>query len=277
MIGSPVIAWVIAGAACVAAFGFFLRLRQLAVEAGEARIAADKLGGELRASREQLERESGKLRRKSDELAELRKRHDKLKKRKDGHDGGGAKPSSGAASVTEREVEEARQARDRARAEVQTLDGELEAVRDALAAATAAPPPPPPDSISGDEAAKLRAEAAKAGDTVQAARKQADDADKMVVRLKKRLDAQELAYVQMRGELEAKKDRLSTQQEQIERLRALKVSLVDEPAGEAPAEADAPTHAEAEDEALAERQALAEYEASDETPADPAAEEPKDA
>jgi hypothetical protein len=52
-------------------------------------------------------------------------------------------------------------------------------------------------------------------------------ADEQVTRLKKRLETQELAYVALRGELEAKKDRLATQAEQIERLRALKVALGD--------------------------------------------------
>ena len=64
-------------------------------------------------------------------------------------------PDSVSSEVCAWEIEEARQARDRAREEAQALGVELEAVRDALAAATAAPPPPPPDSISGDEADKF--------------------------------------------------------------------------------------------------------------------------
>ncbi len=44
-------------------------------------------------------------------------------------------------------------------------------------------------------------------------------------RLKKKMDTQELLYVSMRSELDIKKDRLRAQQEIIERLQALEVSL----------------------------------------------------
>ena len=50
-----------------------------------------------------------------------------------------------------------------------------------------------------------------------------------MARLKKKLSTQELLYVSIRNELAAKKDRLRTQQEEIERLRALRVSLLDTP------------------------------------------------
>jgi len=59
-------------------------------------------------------------------------------------------------------------------------------------------------------------------------------AKKEISRLRGRLRTQESVYAQLRGELEAKKDRLKTQREELERLRAYKVTLIDvapEPAG----------------------------------------------
>ncbi len=224
--GSTAIAWGAAALFAVAAIALFARLRQLGVEANEARIGADKLEGELRATRDQLEREAGKLRRKSDELADLRKRHDKLRKRKEGGDARGGAPAAG--SVTDRELEEARQARDRAREEASALTAELEAARTAHAAALAdARQQTPEGAVSPDEADKLRSEAAAALESSKAAKEEAESAAKQVARLKKRLEAQETAYVALRGELEAKKDRLATQAEQLERLQSLKVALID--------------------------------------------------
>ena len=47
------------------------------------------------------------------------------------------------------------------------------------------------------------------------------------VRLRKRVDNQERLYASVRAELEVKKDRLRTQEEQIQRLEALKVAVAD--------------------------------------------------
>jgi len=47
------------------------------------------------------------------------------------------------------------------------------------------------------------------------------------LRLRKRADNQEQLYASVRGELEVKKDRLRTQEEQLQRLRALKVAVLE--------------------------------------------------
>ncbi len=230
--GTTAIAWGAAALFAVLAVALIARLRQLTVEVSEAQIGTDKLEGELRATRDQLERESGKLRRKSDELVDVRKRYDKLRKRKDAGDSKSSGPATG--SVTDRDLEEARQARDRAREEAASLQGELAAARAAHADALAAERARTPEgAVSPDEAEKLRSESAAALASAKSAKQAADDAAKQVTRLKKRLESQETAYVALRGELEAKKDRLATQAEQIERLQALKVALVD---SDAPAE-----------------------------------------
>ena len=120
MSGTATLAWGLAALFGVAAAVLFARVRSMNVELGEAVVSGEKLGGELKAARQQLEREAAKGRRKSDELADLRKRHDKLKKRKGGDGGGASQPQAAAVTAGaagERALEEARQERDRAREE----------------------------------------------------------------------------------------------------------------------------------------------------------------
>lgn len=230
--GTTAIAWGLAALFGVVAAGLVARLRQLTVEVGEAHIGAEKLEGELRATREQLERELGKLRRKSDELAELRKRHDKLRKRKEG-EGASTRPAGNSAGATERDLEEARQARDRARQDAAALQNQLDALRAAQAEASErAAEAPTVETLSVEDAERLRADMEDAAEAARAAKAEVAEHEKMVGRLRKRLAAQETAYVSLRGELEAKKDRLTTQNEELERLRALKVTWVDEGAAE---------------------------------------------
>ncbi len=58
--------------------------------------------------------------------------------------------------------------------------------------------------------------------------------------MKRKAAAQEKLYVAIRGELDAKKERLRTQQEELERLRALRLVLADDLADpEAPTASDA--------------------------------------
>ncbi|MBW2496839.1 MAG: hypothetical protein JRF61_06150, partial [Deltaproteobacteria bacterium] len=56
---------------------------------------------------------------------------------------------------------------------------------------------------------------------------QLDEARTNEARLRKRIARQEELYAALRGELEVKKDRLRAQTEQIERLQALKVTVVE--------------------------------------------------
>ena len=231
MIETATLAWVIALGMGAAAAALFARLRSMSVELNEAKISAEKLAGELHASRAQLEREAAKQRRKGDELADLRKRHDKLKKRK-GSDGRNASQSGAAAgnaaddriggTANERAVEEIRQERNRARAESSALSKELDAARASIAAGK-----PVEGTISPDAAQALRDDCKHATDALDGLRNKTMKAEDQVARLKKKLESHEMAYVQLRGELEAKKDRLMTQSEELERLRAFKVALVD--------------------------------------------------
>ena len=225
MSGTATLAWGLAALLGVAAAVLFARVRSMNVELGEAVVSGEKLGGELKAARQQLEREAAKGRRKSDELADLRKRHDKLKKRKGGDGGGASQPQAAAVTAGaagERALEEARQERDRAREESTRLAAELTEARAAVEAAK-----PAPGSVDAAEAARLREAASQAEGKLAELRERAEKAEARVTRLEKKLESQETAYVQLRGELAAKKDRLTTLTEQLERLQALKVALVD--------------------------------------------------
>jgi len=93
-----------------------------------------------------------------------------------------------------------------------------------------------------ERAEKAEAQSASRARELGAARKE-------VGRLQERLRTQNKVYMALRGELEAKKDRLRQQREEIERLQAIKVALVDAeapglPPVEAVAEPPADTPAE---------------------------------
>jgi len=215
--------WILAGAAATAAFFLFARLRATAADLETRAAELERIGAELEAAREQIDRQSATHRRRGEEMAELRRKLDKAKKR------GASEPRSGRAGApshlqeVERELELARQARDAAREEASGLASELSRLR-----AQPAPVPPPPvppeesERITRVEAQRVEAEA-RAGHLAA----ELAAAHKQVQRLRGKHDTQEQLYAALRGELEAKKDRLRRQQEEIERLQALKVAVLD--------------------------------------------------
>ena len=214
--------WILAGAAATAAFFLLARLRATAADLETRAAELERIGAELKVAREQIDRQSATHRRRGEELAELRRKLDKAKKR------GSNEPRSGRAAApshlqeVERELELARQARDAAREEASGLASELSRLR--AQPAPAAPPAPPDDSerIARVEAQRDQAEA-RAGQLAA----EFAAAQKQVQRLRGKHDTQAQLYAALRGELEAKKDRLRRQQEEIERLQALKVAVLD--------------------------------------------------
>jgi hypothetical protein len=62
---------------------------------------------------------------------------------------------------------------------------------------------------------------------VSAAQEKATAAERSLEKLRTKVRTQDQLYLVMRGELEAKKDRLRTQQEELERLQAFKVAVID--------------------------------------------------
>jgi predicted nucleic acid-binding Zn-ribbon protein len=227
------IPWMIVVVAGVAALALFLRARALGVELAEGEIDREKLRGELAASRAQLEKASAKARQRGDELGELRKKLDKQKRR--AAPAKGTAPAAGAARVgeLEQELETARQARDAAREEATGLSAELSRLRAQLAERATPPPaaveaqPAETPLLVNDAITALQRRVDEAEQARGAAQAELVEARKQTERLKGKARTQEVLYASIRSELEAKKDRLRTQQEELERLQALKVAVID--------------------------------------------------
>lgn len=216
------VAWGVAVLAGAAALALYWRVRAVGVELGASRIEAEKLRGELAATRDQLAREAAKQRRRAEEQQELRRKLDKAKRRAaqapDATRGG----SASRLSELEAQLEQARQARDAAREEADGLAAEVGRLR--AAPKPARPPEPVADAAA---VAALRERAATAEADLASVRAQVAAHERSLDRLRGRIRTQEELYVAIRSELAAKKDRLRAQQEEIERLQALKVAFID--------------------------------------------------
>ena len=218
------VALIFAGLGALAALVFGLRAQKANADAARAWAESEKLSVDLKAVREQLGKQSGKLAKHDDEVADLRRRLDKAKRRAStrGSSAGAAGGAGGAGDSLEREsdLEEARQARDSARREAEGLSAEVQRLRAEVASLSSTAPPEEDPRIEelGQAKAKAIADLAASEEALAELRKGK-------ARLKKKLDTQELLYVSMRSELDIKKDRLRAQQEIIERLQALEVSL----------------------------------------------------
>jgi len=218
------VALIFAGLGALAALVFGLRAQKANADAARAWAESEKLSVDLKAVREQLGKQSGKLAKHDDEVADLRRRLDKAKRRAStrGSSAGAAGGAGGAGDSLEREsdLEEARQARDSARREAEGLSAEVQRLRAEVASLSSTAPPEEDPRIEelGQAKAKAIADLAASEEALAELRKGK-------ARLKKKMDTQELLYVSMRSELDIKKDRLRAQQEIIERLQALEVSL----------------------------------------------------
>jgi chromosome segregation ATPase len=187
---------------------------------------------ELEAVRSELAREKKSRGRQVEELASLRKRADKAKKRS----AKSAPAPLGTASRVQDLVvalEDAGRERDQIRAERDGLAGELarlesrieveaRATQAQAQAAASEAAPPDSDSQGSDDAllAETRERLVKLENELQLAHQ-------TQARTRKRMANQDQLYAALRGELEIKKDRLRTQEEQLQRLQALKAAVLD--------------------------------------------------
>lgn len=202
--------------------------RAVGIEADRERIAAER--DEL-ATR--LSRETQTRKKQAEELAAFRQRAAKTKKRAARAEKGTQDLPLGRASRMadlEGELERVERARDQSRAEREQLAdqvAQLEARilvadrRPATPAPPAAPVAPPPAAGVVEESlqkglADAREQIAKLDYVVEAAKE-------TEARMRKRMSNQEQLYASVRSELDVKKDRLRTQEEQIQRLQAMKV------------------------------------------------------
>lgn len=215
----------------IAAFWVVRALR----DAEQRRLA---LASELEASAAEckellrrVEHESQARKKQGEELAELRRRADKAKRRAEK---GPEAPLGTAARI--RDIEQ-----ELARAQAALRSAELERDRESRTASALAleraelakrledaSAPARAIAEAGQvelermraELSTVREENAKQGEALALARQ-------TEARLRKRMDNQEQLYASLRAELDVKKDRIRTQEEQLERLQALKVAVLD--------------------------------------------------
>ena len=224
---AELIPWVIVAALVVVVLIFYLRSRSAESQLVTVRAAKEKTETDLEDARGRLSKSQDKSRQASEDIQQLRKKLEKVKKRLGSTT---SLPSASASRVQQLEeaLELSRQERDRLREEVSGLRAELTRLREvARSNVEEAENPQLKSALEAQSAASARI--ADLESILQKAQARAADAERSVDRLRGKARTQDLLYVSLRSELDAKKDRLRTQQEEIERLRALKVALVDDP------------------------------------------------
>ena len=234
--------WVIVAGAFAVLLGLVRLWRSAETRAGALAAEVERLSEERADLTTRLSREGAKQKKQAEELAERRKRAEKTRKRQ--AKGAPERPLGTAARMRDLEEQIARVERERDRsrterealaAQVAQLEARAElASRAALAAApvSASAKPLPPEQAAGPvgssepevedeletQLAESRARIAQLGAELSEAR--ATEA-----RMRKRVANQEQLYASIRAELDVKKDRLRTQEEQIQRLEALQAAL----------------------------------------------------
>ena len=215
--------WILAAVAAVAAAVSLVRLRREIGRAAALARDVDRLEAELQDARQQHEKRAGAERRRADHERDTRRKLEKAKKR-----------VSQSRIEQQEEVERVRQLE----GQLRLREADLKGLREELARASASPLSP--DRIKEREVemaeakqalSSLTARAEKAESAAAAATIAKEEAtlmlEKEVSRLRRKTATQETLYASIRGELEIKKDRLRAQTEELERLRAYKVAVID--------------------------------------------------
>jgi len=218
-------------AAALAAF-LFQRARSSDTARAASAAALAEREQELEATQKRLEQRATELRARGEEISELRKKHDKLKRR-----AGDEREEEKGAPARIRKLEEdleAERADSRgARDEIVRLHAEIERVSAELARVSA------DLARAGSKVAELAPLAERPGIEVFERRAEADEAKlaklsgdlesalRDAAKYKGRWETLDKAYIVLRGELEMKKDEMRTQRAELERLRALAVVLVE--------------------------------------------------
>lgn len=224
--------WIAFALAAATALFLFLRLRgaEAARAAGEAEQT--RLAAELAETARRLEQRSAENKARGEELAELRKKHDKLKRRA-GDERVEEKGAPARLRAVEAELAAEKADARGANAEIARLHGELERggaelarAKDELAkgAAKLAELEPLADRAQLDALARRADEGAARAEKLAA---ELDAAKRDAAKYKGRWETLDKAYVVLRGELELKKDEHRNLRAEVERLRALEVVLVE--------------------------------------------------
>jgi chromosome segregation ATPase len=221
--GSPGFAWSLAAAAVLAAAICLVRLRREVARSSASARDVDRLEVELHDANQQREKRADAQRRRSDQERDTRRKLEKAKKRIN--------------QVRAEQQGEAERVRN-LEAQLRRREADLTGLREELARASASPLSPERIEEREAEIAELkralsgltvRAEKAEAAAEAATAAKQeaTRGLEKEVARLRRKVSTQETLYASIRSELEIKKHRLRAQTEEIERLRAYKVAVVD--------------------------------------------------
>lgn len=187
-----------------------------------------------------LSKEVQTRKRQSEELATIRNRADKIKRRQSKTED---QPLGTAARIRDHEAEAERfrlecdrvsSERDALANSIVDLENRLEIsaraldrAAEAIATAEATPKASATKTDSGDLLGVTQNELVASRECVANLENQLEIARLTEARMRKRMSNQELLYASVRSELDVKKDRLRTQEEQLQRLQALKVAVLD--------------------------------------------------
>lgn len=229
--------WMVIGAGVIAGVLVLARLwKQAEGRVAELEVEAENMAAKAERLGSDLSKEARARRRQSEELVSLRKRADKTKRRKMK---GGDQPLGTSQRIRDHEVEVERVGleRDRANSEREALaksvaDLELQLAASARALERATAPSPVPVATMSDSTAdsaleEARDELASVLERGKKLENELEIARQTEARMRKRMSNQEVLYASLRAELDVKKDRLRTQEEQLQRLQALKVAVID--------------------------------------------------
>lgn len=214
------------GVTMIGATAIVVVWRRAEARAAESAADVEALRSEREAVAERLRREQKARAQQGEELAGLRKRTEKAKKRSARADKGAVDLPLGTAlrvSDLEAQVERVERERDRSRDErellasrVADLEAKLEVAR--RPAQPVVPKPVPAVSDDGPALVEARERIGKLESELSASKESE-------IRMRKRMANQEQLYASIRAEIEVKKDRLRAQEEKIQRLEALSAAV----------------------------------------------------
>lgn len=209
------------GCALVAAY-CFVRMRSESARVDELAHSADQLEAELKTTRSKLEKRIASLTRTSEQDADVRRKLDKAKRRaakardEQRHGSDETKQLQSQLRLREADLKSLREELERVagtvhndndKKRIKAQDEELAKLRETITRLTA----------RAD-----KAETAASGNDEASAK-----TNRELARVRHKLATHEKLYLAIHGELGAKKDRLRSLTEENERLRALKVAIVD--------------------------------------------------
>jgi chromosome segregation ATPase len=214
------VAWIVAAVLGLGLVFAWVRLRGETARVNALALDVDRLEGELGASRAQLERRSAEHRRVVEQESELRRKLEKAKKR-----------ASQARGEQRTDVDHVRTLE----GQLRLREADLKALREELGRAGSSPDDAAARSRETvDQLRKLKQDFASMktrADNAEARTTKSEEvaakASKDVARQRVRINNQETLYRSIQLELAAKKDRIRGQTEELERLRAYKVAVVD--------------------------------------------------